>query len=104
MIEATSRESPPQPTKVIIDDQNKVNTLTVAYLNIHGQSVLNISKQKQIELFIIKHDIDILNCQEINVENESLSQCPVISSKYRIIQNNALKSMELQYCSRMIMK
>ena len=73
-----------------MDDQINVNTINIAYLNIHGQSGLNISKQKQIEDFIIKHDIDILNCQEINIVDDSFAQCAVISSKYNILQNNAL--------------
>ena len=51
--------------------------IVVAYLNIHGQSGLSNSKQKQIEDFIKLNDIDILNCQEINIEENSFKSCPL---------------------------
>ena len=69
-------------------DFNK--TLTIAYLNVHGQSGLSVSKQKQIEDFIHRNQIDILHTQEINIEEETFSQCNFILSNYNIIQNNAL--------------
>ena len=61
-------------------DSNHTGTVTVAYLNIHGQTGLYTSKQKQIEDFLIKNQVDILNCQEINIEEESFNQCPYIIS------------------------
>ena len=63
--------------------------VTLAYLNIHGQSGFSSSKQRQIEDFAIKHSIDIINCQEINIDQDSFSSCTLISSNYNIIQNNA---------------
>ena len=65
-------------------------TLTIAYLNIQGQTGLNVVKQKQIEYFMKQNDVDILNCQEINIDGESFNNCPFISSKYNILQNNAV--------------
>ena len=65
-------------------------SLTIAYLNIQGQTGLNVSKQKQIEEFLKKNEIDILNCQEINVEEDSFNSCIFITSNYNIIQNNAV--------------
>ena len=64
-------------------------SLKVAYLNIHGQTGLDICKQNQIAYILMKHDIDILNCQEINIDINSFKQ-PSILSSYNIIQNNAI--------------
>ena len=69
-------------------DFNK--TLTIAYLNVHGQSGMPVTKQKQIEDFISRNNIDILHTQEIHIEDETFSQCNYILSNYSIIQNNAL--------------
>jgi exonuclease III len=73
-----------------MDTTDATNYLTIAYLNIHGQSGLNLSKQKQIQDFLKNNFIDILHCQEINIEEDSFSQCNLISSSYNIIQNNSL--------------
>ena len=40
-------------------------------MNIHGQTGLDESKQVQIENFIKSYKIDILNCQEINIDENS---------------------------------
>ena len=37
----------------------------------------------------MKFKIDILNCQEFNIEENHFDQCPLITSSYTIIQNNA---------------
>ena len=66
------------------------NVLIQAYLNIHGQTGLPVTKQKQIEDFMRRNQIDILHCQEIHIDEESFSQCNFITSNYNIIQNNAL--------------
>ena len=58
-------------------------------MNIRGQTGLDVSKQLQIENFIKSYRIDILNCQEINVLEDSFSQCEYITSSYNIITNNA---------------
>ena len=65
------------------------NTLTVSYMNIRGQTGLDEAKQLQIEHFLQSYKIDILNCQEINILEESFSNCNFISSSYDIITNNA---------------
>ena len=67
------------------------NTITIGFLNIHGQSGLPVTKQKQIEDFIRRNNLDILNCQEINIEEEKFSQCNFLSSNYTVISNNAQK-------------
>ena len=69
---------------------NKKSRIVVAYLNIHGQTGLSFSKQKQIEDFIKANDIDILNCQEINIEENSFKVSPFITSSFNILQNNAI--------------
>ena len=57
--------------------------LKIGFMNIKGQSGLGISKQKQIEDFIRKYDIDILNCQEIYIVEDSFDDCPFISSNFQ---------------------
>ena len=58
-------------------------------MNIRGQTGLDEAKQLQIEHFIKSYKIDILNCQEINILEESFSNCNFITSSYDIITNNA---------------
>ena len=65
------------------------NTLTLAYMNIRGQTGLDEAKQLQIESFLKSNRIDILNCQEINIEANSFNNDDFISSSYEIITNNA---------------
>ena len=60
--------------------------MTVAYLNIHGQTGLPTSKQKQLEDFIKFNGVDILHCQEINVSEETFEDCNFIKSTYNIKQ------------------
>ena len=64
--------------------------LTIAYLNIHGQSGLSTSKQRQIEDFIKFNSVDVLHCQEINVNDDALKDCNYIKSSFNIIENNAI--------------
>ena len=66
------------------------NSLKIAYMNIKGQSTLSIPKENQIQDFIKKYSIDILHCQEINIEEESFSQCNFIAANFNIYSNNAL--------------
>ena len=63
-------------------DQN----IIVAYLNIQGQSGLNIAKEKQIENFLLRNRI------EINIDQNSFKQCPLLSANYYITSNNAIKN------------
>ena len=65
------------------------SNVTVAYLNVHGQSRMPISKQKQIEDLISRENIDILHLQEINVDENTFAQCNFIQSNYHLVQNNA---------------
>ena len=71
-----------------MEEENK-NILTLAYLNIHGQSGLKLEKQFQIEDFLKTNNIDILHCQEINIDEETFSTCDFISSSYNIVANNS---------------
>ena len=65
------------------------STINVAYLNIRGQTRLDIMKQIQIEKFMKAFKIDILNCQEINIPEDSFNPTYSISSSFQIIINNA---------------
>ena len=64
--------------------------LTLAYLNIRGQSGLNKVKQLQIEAFAKTYNCDIMNLQEAHIEPESFTSCDFIQSSYNIIENNSL--------------
>ena len=63
--------------------------ITLAYINIRGQTGLDFAKQVQIEHFLKFYNVDILNCQEINITSETFEHCDYISSTYNIISNNA---------------
>ena len=65
------------------------NFIKIAYMNIHGQTGLDDCKQVQIENFIKSYKIDILNCQEINIDEDSFKNCSFIASSYKSIINNA---------------
>ena len=52
-------------------------TITIATLNIQGQSGLNDIKQKQIEDFIKYNSIDILHCQEIDITQKSFQSADI---------------------------
>ena len=58
-------------------------------MNIRGQTGLTISKQAQIESFVVKEKIDVLHLQEINICDDSFSTCDILSSTYNIISNNS---------------
>ena len=74
-----------------MEHSNRQNSyLTLGSLNICGQSGLNLVKQKQIEDFISSYRLDILACQEINVEDETFYQCRQIQQNYTIVRNNAI--------------
>ena len=68
---------------------NTSSIIRVAFMNIRGQTGLDLSKQFQIEKFIQTNNVDILNCQEINIVEDSFSMCNYITSSYEIISNNA---------------
>ena len=53
----------------------KSNILKISYLNIRGQTSLPSSKQSQIEDFVKLNNIDILHCQDIDIQEDSLNDC-----------------------------
>ena len=65
------------------------NILVLAYLNTHGQTGLNLSKQLQIEEFLNSNKIDILHLQETFIDDDTFSQCSYINSNFIIIHNNS---------------
>ena len=68
-------------------DQTKI--FKVGFPTIHGQTGLNETKQKQIESFIFRNNLDILNMQEIDIIENTFSNCSSLSSSYNIIPNNS---------------
>ena len=65
------------------------NTLTIAYMNVRGQTGLDLVKQLQIDNFIKSYKLDILHCQEINILEDSFNNCENITSSFNILSNNA---------------
>ncbi|MCS5584342.1 MAG: hypothetical protein NZ777_12590, partial [Pseudomonadales bacterium] len=63
-------------------------TLKIAFLNIHGQSKLDVPRQQQIEHFTSSHNIDILHLQEAHIEPDTFSNCPYIDENFEILFNN----------------
>ena len=61
----------------------------VGYMNCRGQSGLNLVKQQQIETFLVKNNLYVLNLQEIDISEDSFKSCPVISSSFLVIPNNS---------------
>ena len=70
--------------------QPENSILTVAFLNIRGQSGLTVVKQLQIEAFAKENNCDIVNLQEAHIEEDSFSTCDFICSSYNIIDNNSI--------------
>merc|ERR1711895_371851 len=63
-------------------------SLTVASMNCHGQSKLEVPKQLYIQNFLLTNRIDILMCQETKIDDRTFEQCNFIRSNYNIIKNN----------------
>ena len=72
-----------------MNPNNKNNILKIAYINVHGQSKLTVSKQVQIEDFIKYNRIDVAHLQEIDICDETFTECNFISSSFNTIINNA---------------
>ena len=64
--------------------------LSIGFLNTRGQTGLTIAKQNQIEAFLIKEKIEILNLQEIHISEDSFSTCSTICSSFNILSNNSM--------------
>ena len=60
------------------------NSITLAYMNIRNQTGLDIVKQVQIEHFLKFHKVDVLHCQEINIDSESFSHCKFLNGSYEM--------------------
>ena len=45
--------------------------LTIAYINIHGQSKFTEAKQLQLEDFIKYNNIDVANLQETDISDDT---------------------------------
>ena len=65
------------------------NKITVAFINIRGQTGFNSAKQFQIEEFIRHNRIDILHLQESNIEENTFNDCKLITSSFNLIVNNS---------------
>ena len=63
--------------------------LTIAYMNIRGQTGLPLSKQLQIQDFLVHYKVDILHLQEIDLSDDTFNECTTICSAYNIFSNNS---------------
>ena len=68
---------------------NTENILSIGFINIRGQTGLTGAKQAQIESFLLQQKLDVLHLQEINICEDSFSNCNSISSSFNIISNNS---------------
>ena len=59
-------------------------------MNLRGQTGLSLSKQLQIQQFILDKKIDICHLQESNIEDDTFSSCNFISSSFEILVNNSI--------------
>ena len=66
--------------------------IIIGFLNFRGQCSLTEARQKQAEDFLKHYNIDILHCQEIQVNDQTFSQCLYIQSNFNIITNNSLST------------
>ena len=55
-------------------------SLTVASMNCHGQSKIEVPKQLYIQNFLLTNRIDILMCQETRIDDLTFEQCNFIKS------------------------
>jgi exonuclease III len=58
-------------------------------VNIRQQTGFKVSKQRQIEDFILRNCLDICSFQEIDCNDETFSNCNYISSSFNLITNNS---------------
>ena len=72
-----------------MEDINPTKFLTIAYLNIHGQTNFTEAKQVQIQDFLKYNNVDIAHLQESDICDETFSTCNFISSSFNLITNNA---------------
>ena len=87
--DSTARSPTPNTPPVFPTNSADNNTLVVASLNIRGQTGLDVCKQKQIEVFIKEHGVDILHLQEIEVHDSTFESCHFVTSTFEILQNNS---------------
>ena len=66
------------------------NMYKCAFLNIKGQSGLKLVKQQQIESLVIKYNIDAIHLQEVNIDEETFSDCDFLMSNYNILPHNSV--------------
>ena len=63
--------------------------LVISYLNLRGQTGLQIEKQFQVENFIKENNCDILHLQEAQIDENTFRECNFIESNFSVISNNA---------------
>ena len=67
-----------------------MSCLRIATINCHKQSGFGIAKQKQIQYFVQKHNIDIVHLQEVSFNDEMFEDCTYLCSMYDFLSNNSI--------------
>ena len=67
-----------------------MNCIRLATINCHKQSGFNVAKQKQIEYFIQRYNIDILHLQEVACDDSTFEECTYLNSSYDCLPNNSI--------------
>ena len=85
------------PASHFIDKSSKLaasnDIINITFMNLRGQTGLSLSKQLQIQQFIIDKKIDICHLQESNIEDDTFTSCNLISSRFEILETIVLVNM-----------
>ena len=63
--------------------------MKIASINIYGQTGMKPAKLLELEYFIEFHRLDVVCLQETDVNENTFSECNLISSGFYIIENNS---------------
>ena len=66
-----------------------MKVLNVTTINCRGQTRFNVSKQLQVQDFIVNHRIDIALLQETNFNTETFDKCDNIKNNFSYVYNNS---------------
>ena len=64
--------------------------IILATVNCHKQSGFIAAKQKQIQYFVQKYNIDILHLQEVAIDDSTFEECSYLNSSYDCLPNNSI--------------
>ena len=62
--------------------------ISIAYINCVGQSKFPVAKQLEIQSFICSQKLDIIHLQECKIDEDSFSNCGLVTNNFNIFSNN----------------